>query len=169
MWILLSPALGIGDVDLSQEFDRSAPRIRQAKLAMGDLPLGYLPANRQHRIERGRRVLENETDITAAHLPQDLGLGAIHLDFANPHRATHARVRREQAGDRQRGDALARPGFPHDAENFIGEDVEVDAPHDRDSLSRSQEIDFKAADGEDRRRHPSKPLRCSPAIRSIIA
>ncbi len=50
-----------------------APRLARREAAMRDLALDDLAADRQHRVQRRRRVLEDEADILAAQVPQALG------------------------------------------------------------------------------------------------
>src|SRR5260370_953574 len=71
--------------------------------------LADLPADRQYRVERGHRLLKDHRDVVAAHV--------AHFSFAElaqvaPGEADHPRDdapgrRRDEAQDRQRGDALA--------------------------------------------------------------
>ena len=60
--ILLGPASRVGDVDLAQQLD-CAPVRGLPQAAVRDLSLGDLPPDRQDRIERGGRVLEDEPDL----------------------------------------------------------------------------------------------------------
>ena len=53
----------IGDVDLAQKLDRARAGVARREAAMRDLAFGDLASDRQHRVQRRRRVLEDEADI----------------------------------------------------------------------------------------------------------
>jgi serine kinase of HPr protein (carbohydrate metabolism regulator) len=75
--VLLEAALGIGNADQAQEFDGTALRRGRVGAAMLLDRLGDLAADRQDRVQRGHRLLENHADLAAAHLP--------HLFFRQAH------------------------------------------------------------------------------------
>ena len=68
MRILLEPALAVGDADQPQQLERARARLRLAHLEMDDQRLHDLQPDRQDRIERGHRLLEDHGDVAAAHL-----------------------------------------------------------------------------------------------------
>ena len=74
---------------------------------MCDLALDDLPADRQERIERCRRVLEDDPDVLAAHAAQGLGFRADDLLPGEADRTLHVRSAGEEPGRRERRDALA--------------------------------------------------------------
>src|SRR4051812_50125928 len=94
---------------------------------MCDLALDDLPADRQGRIERCRRVLEDAPDVLSPHAAQGLGFRADNLPAGEADRTLHVRGAGEKSGRRKRRDALARTGFTDDAEHFVFIDVEIDA------------------------------------------
>ena len=155
---------GIGDVDLAQQLDRPAPASLAGEAAMRDLAFGDLPADRQHRVQRGGRVLEDEADILAAHLPQALGARAD--DLRRRRRTIEPLTTRrvgQQPGDGERGDALARTGLADDAEHFVAMDVEIDAPHRGHRPPRAGERHLERAHRQDRVRHQAIPFAPPPA------
>ena len=78
---------------------------------------------------KGLLALKAEFQVDAnlpAHAAQGLGIGGRHLHVAQPDRAGDARIGRQQAGQRERRDALARAGFADDAEHLVRAHVEVE-------------------------------------------
>ena len=69
-WCGYSPIapLGFGDVDEAQHVDRLGERRGAAEPLMQGQGLGDLPADRQHRVERGHRLLKDHRDLVAADL-----------------------------------------------------------------------------------------------------
>ena len=68
MRILVEPALGVGDADQPQQLDGARARLRLAHAEMDEQRLHDLQADRQDRIERGHRLLEDHRDVAAADL-----------------------------------------------------------------------------------------------------
>ena len=68
MRILLEPTLAVGDADQPQQFERPGARLRFAHLEMDEQRLHDLLSDRQDRIERGHRLLEDHGDVAPAHL-----------------------------------------------------------------------------------------------------
>ena len=66
--VLLEPAHRIGDADQPQQLDGAPLRRRAVGAAMLLEGLGDLPADRQHRVQRGHRLLKDHADVAAAHL-----------------------------------------------------------------------------------------------------
>jgi hypothetical protein len=78
--------------------------------------LGDLPANRQHRVERGHRILKNHGDAVAADVAQLIftqfqQVLTVEQDFAVDNLAGRLR---DQPDQRHHADALAGAGFSHD-------------------------------------------------------
>jgi hypothetical protein len=98
--------LRVGDVDLAQEFD--GPRLGAAAVeaALVQRALDDLDADGHHGVERGRRVLEDDPDVAAAHEAQSLGVRPDHLLPAEADGAGHPRRVRQEPGDGERGDAF---------------------------------------------------------------
>ena len=74
MRILVDARLRRGDLDLTQGLDGTRPCRPGGNAPERDLPFDDLPANRQHRVERCRGILEDETYIAAAQHAQRLGV-----------------------------------------------------------------------------------------------
>ena len=70
--------VGVGKPDLSQEgrdrFSKNALRSAATRLVAGRRPLDvdHLPADLEHRVERGERVLEDHGDLRPAHFSERL-------------------------------------------------------------------------------------------------
>ena len=73
----LSAALGFGDAHLLQQLAAVWPAVVHA--AVDFERLDDLEADRQHRIERGHRVLEDHSNFVAAHLAQLGGRKLQHI------------------------------------------------------------------------------------------
>jgi hypothetical protein len=91
---------------------------------------GYLVADREQRIQRRHRVLQDHRNPLAAHVSH-FGVGLAHEVFTlEPHLATGDLCRhRQHAQDRQCEGALAGAGFADDAESFAGVDAQRHVVH----------------------------------------
>ena len=131
--ILLEPALRRADPDQAQQVQHVPAGLRPARPAMQAERLADLEADREGRVERGHRLLEDHPDAVAAHVPhralverqQVLALeqDAPALDRRRRHR--------QQPHDRPRRDALAAarlPDQPDDPPAADGERQIVDHP-----------------------------------------
>ena len=100
MRIIANPRRGVGNSDGGQQIDRLRARLAARRPAVDDQRLRHLIANREHGIERGHRLLEDERDLGAA-------------DLAHP-----VLVERQQIAvledDAAAGDAARRLHEPHD-------------------------------------------------------
>jgi hypothetical protein len=67
--ILLQPACCIGNADGVEQFERDLPRLTMSDRSMRADGLGQLAADREDRVERGERLLEDHADVAAAHAP----------------------------------------------------------------------------------------------------
>ena len=116
--------------------------------------LGHLVVDREQRIQRRHRILEDRRDAPpadAAHLALTLRheILALQLDAA----AHDPGARREQAHDRVAGGGLAASRLADEAEGFSGLDGEADAVH-RLHHARSAEADVvrpEVVDAQQRR------------------
>ena len=151
--VLVHTAFGVGDVDLAQQRDRALRRVGSGHLPMGHLALDHLAADGKHRVERGGRILEHHAHVAPPHLPQGLGPQGRDLDAIELDRALHLGRERQQATDGQRGHTLARPRLAHDAQHFVGIDIEVDAAHRRHRATGTDEGDRQSTYAE-RQRNP---------------
>ena len=68
MRILLEPARAVGDADQLQQFERARARLLVGHLQVDQQRLHHLLADRQDRVERGHRLLEDHRDVAAADL-----------------------------------------------------------------------------------------------------
>ena len=152
MRVLLRPALRVRDVDLAQQLDRALGGARRRHLAVRDLAFDHLTPDGEHRVERGRRVLEHHADVAPAHAAQRLGVKRGDLHAVKLDRALQAGLGRQQAADGQRRDALARPRLADDAQDLAGSDVEVDATHRRHRPAGADEADLQSTDPKRQRR-----------------
>ena len=108
---------------------RSSAR-RAVRAAMLLQRLGDLPADGQHRIERGHRLLEHHADVAAAHLraspPRDRRSRSRPSNRISPRGDAPRRIG-DQAQDRQRADRLARAALADDRHGLAGIDGVGDA------------------------------------------
>ena len=133
--ILPQPARRVGDADQLQQLHGAAFRRGMGHAAMLLQPLGELPPDGQHRVQRGHRLLEHHADVAAAHL--------AHLGFAQAHqvapgepdlalRDAAGRVR-DQAQNRHGAHGLAGAALADDRNGFARIDRirnAVDRAHD---------------------------------------
>ena len=110
--------------------------------------LGDLPSDRQHRVERGHRLLENHADVTAAHLadlflgePQQVAPGKDDLAFGDAPRRI-----RDQAQERKRAGGLARAAFPDDRDRLAAFDGVGDARDGRHHTSTGAKLGVQIPD-----------------------
>ena len=154
--VLVDAPLGEGHPDELQQLDR--PRARVVLAHAGVVHLDGLPdlvADRQDRVQRGHRVLEDHRHVAAPDLPE---LALRHLDqvAALEHRLTldHAPGRlRNQSEHRHHRHALARPRLAHDAEDLTRLQVVGDVGHRADYPVFGLELDGQVLNREDRLSH----------------
>ena len=102
--------------------------------------LADLVADREQRVQRGHRVLQDHRDPPAAHLLHLL-IGFLQQILALEHHpaADDARGGRQHAHDGESEGALAGAGFADDAQRLAGMDAQrhvIDRPHDAGALGR---------------------------------
>ena len=68
MRILVEPPFGVGNADELQELDRARFRLRVVHPHMDRQRLGDLQPDREQRVERRHRLLEDHRDVAAADL-----------------------------------------------------------------------------------------------------
>ena len=85
---------------------------------------GDLPPDRQHRVQRRHRLLEDHADVAAPHLadlllgqPQQVAPGKDDLTLGDPPRRVG-----DQAQDRQRAGRFARPALADDRDRLAALD-----------------------------------------------
>ena len=131
MRIGIDHLLGIGQMHRAHDLEHALAPLLRIERGVDLQHLADLVADPLDRIERGHRLLEHHGHAGAAGGAQ-LGIrfGGEFLAL-QPHRAgldVH-RVLRQQAHHRLRGDGFAGAGFADDADDLVGLDLDVDAPH----------------------------------------
>ena len=171
--VAIDPLLGVRDADAPQHVDRAAALLGAARVG-AILDVDRLGRDREHRVERGHRVLKDHRDAIAAQAPQ-LALAelqdvaAVESDLA----AADLGIVREQPhhGGDQRG--LAAAALPDQPDDLAARHGEIDMPQRMHPPARREEIDREVAHleqhvhgsispaaGEDRRRRAaSRPGR----------
>ena len=131
--------------------------------------LADLVADRQRRVQAGERVLEDEPDLLAAQLAHVLVAELEEVDPVEHDRAGDdlARRIRDEAGDRQRRDALAAARFADQPERLAVADVEAHVVDRLDDAVGREEVGRQAADLEQvvglaARPARWRPPRCAP-------
>ena len=122
MRVLHQPLLRRGNADRGQQFDAAHFRGHAVEFEMLLQRLDQLGADRQHRIERGHRVLEHHRERTAAQLAQAFAVEAHEILAVEHHAAGQHGLLRQQLQDRPRQHGLAAAGFADDAERPAGAD-----------------------------------------------
>ena len=123
--------------------------------------LDDLEADRVDGIERRGRFLEDHADAAAAH-PAHLALGEGQqigrpAGTFQPHAARrHPARRRHQAEHGEGGEALARAGLPHQADELAAPHGQRHAAHHRRPLAADGKGDLEILDREERLSH--RPL-----------
>lgn len=86
-----------------------------------------LLSDANHRVQRGRRLLQNQADAGAANIAQ-FAWRRFQEIFAVKHDdpSLHDSVRRQQAGNCRGERAFSRAGFPEHAENFARREFKFD-------------------------------------------
>ena len=126
--VLVDAPLGLGDADAAQPFDGLGARRRAAQRGVRLDGLDDLVADAHHRVQAGRRLLEDHADARAAHAAHR-GFGqAQHVQVAEPHLAVgDAAVLGQQAHQRQRRHALAAAAFAHQRKGLAALDAQANA------------------------------------------
>src|SRR5947207_11190199 len=124
------PGLGLGEADLAEQLERAQPRLRRGQGAVLPQYFRDLEPDREHRVQRAHRLLEDHRDLGAA---QRLQLAAGELEQLAPEvlyaaRRMHACVlARQQAHDGERGHRFAAARFADQRDGAALVDVEADA------------------------------------------
>ncbi len=141
MRILRQPLLGRGNADRGEQFDAAPGGGGVVEFEMLLQRLDQLGADRQHRIERGHRVLEHDRQRAAAQLAQFLRRELQQVLPVEHHAAGELCLLRQQLQDRPRQHGLAAAGFADDAERLAGADGEVDPIHRAQIAARRRQVD----------------------------
>ncbi|MNI28202.1 hypothetical protein D3C73_819690 [compost metagenome] len=146
MWIVIDPLIRAGNADLFQQCDRLSARFRAASAGMQPDGLDQLLADREQRIERGKRILKDRTDHAAA--------DRCHFRFAEIVRAlaadanfagSHTAGRFEQAENGHARHRLTRAGFADNTENFTAPDGQRNIGEGGEYPFAGREFDGQAA------------------------
>ncbi len=133
--VVLETAVGVGDADPLEQVpgDRHGGLARHLLVPLQDL--GDLAADRDDRVQRGERVLEDHRDVAAAAVAQ-VGVGEPEQVGSLEERLALDRVPAagEQPHDRERGDRLPAAGLADEADGLAGPDVEADAVDGRERV-----------------------------------
>ena len=153
MRILLEPALAVGDADQPQQLERALARLRLAHLEMDEQRLHDLLPDRQDRIERGHRLLEDHGDVAPAHRAHVVvgeleQVATLEQDAAG---GDAGRVPGQQPHDGERGHRLAAAGFADDGHDLAAVDVVGDAVDRAHRAARGLEADVQVLHLEQRR------------------
>jgi hypothetical protein len=115
-------------------------------------------ADREHRIERGHRLLQDHGHLGAApgrqlciRPPEYILTAEVHLS------ALDARRRRQQPHDRTARHALAAAALADQTQNFTLGDRERDAVDGFDYPAVAAEVRFQVVDMQELRRHAAAP------------
>ncbi len=119
MRILFEPARAVRDADKLQQFERARRRLLVGHFEVNLQGLHHLLADREHRIERGHRLLEDHRDVAAALLAHLL-FGEVEqvLAFEQDLALRDLPGLGEQAHDRERRHRLAAAGFSHHGDDL---------------------------------------------------
>src|SRR6516164_6511300 len=128
MRIVVDALLGRWDFHQPQQIDGARTRLSSRQAAVADEGLRNLLAYRVDRIERRHRFLEDHRQPIAAQVAH-LAIGqAEQIGTIKANSARHlGRALGQQSHDRQRGDALAAPGFADKAQGLSAPHREIDA------------------------------------------
>jgi hypothetical protein len=126
MRMLPHAGTGLRDAHRVERLDRHAMRFAAPHRPVRADRLRQLPADGQHRIERGHRLLEDHGDAVAANLPHPAFAKPGYLRVAESDRAAgepHAGLGQE-SHQRQRRNRLARPRLAGETERLAASEVE---------------------------------------------
>ncbi len=145
MRILFQPPRAVGDADELQQFERTRLGLCVCHLQVDEQRLHDLLADREHRVERGHRLLEDHRDVAAADRAHLVG-GQFEQVAAFEQHAPLGHAAggfRQQAHDGERRYRLAAAGFADDGDHFAALDRvgnAVDRVHD---AARGVELDVQ--------------------------
>ena len=123
--ILPHPPPRLRDADQGQHLDRLGLGVLGGEPLVQPQRLADLPADVQHRVERGHRLLEDHADLVAAdvpHLRLREGQQVLALEADRP--GDLARRLRDEPQDGHGGHGLAAAALAHDGQRLAGRDLE---------------------------------------------
>ena len=117
--------------------------------------LGDLIADREHRVERGHRLLEHHRHASAANLAHRLFVErdevvSVEVDLAA---GLDSAGRADEAEQRERGDRFSAARFADEPDRLAGADVEADAVHRAGDAVLGVEVRAEIANAQERLRH----------------
>jgi hypothetical protein len=153
--------LGIGQMHRAHDLQHALAALSRVEVGVNFQHFADLVADPLDRIERGHRLLEHHGHAGAAGRPQigvRFGGELLALQPDRPGLDLH-RVLRQQPHHRLRGDGFAGAGFADDADDLVGADGKIDAPHGVRPVAAAFDGDGKIGDFEDGRCHvrPASP------------
>src|SRR4051812_11778373 len=155
--ILAQPRLGLRYVHEAEHLHRALGR-RGARQALVQLDrLGDLPADGEHRIQRGHRLLEDHRDAVAAQIAH-LGFAQLEqvASLVADRAADDAPRGRHQSQDGKRADALAAAGLADDAKRLALRQAVADAVDGAHHAIAGEEMRLQVVDLEDHMRLASR-------------
>ena len=142
MRVILQPLRRIGDANPRERGNGRRLQRLTAQALVAHQSFAQLPADGLGRVQRRRRVLEDDGDAPAA---QGLQLRRTHpgdIRTVEGDAPANLRLRRQQAQRGEAGDAFAAATFADEAERLAWPDVEVDAVYHADHAAAARcEID----------------------------
>ena len=128
----VDPEPGIGNAHFVEELDRAPSRLPAGEAPVQPQHLGELEADREHRVERGHRLLEDHRQVGAAQRaqlrrrePDEVAPAVEDLAAGGDHRI----LRGQQPEDGERGHRLAAARLADQRDGRVARDVEADALH----------------------------------------
>ena len=148
--VVLEPLRGTWDPHLLHQLDRLLVRLLLRHVVVAPDRLGDLRPDRQRRIERRHRVLEDHRDLAAADV-LELTLGELGQVAALEEHLAGDDLRRglrDQAHDRERRHRLAAAGLADDPERLPLLDLEADSVDRADRALAREEVRAQVVDLE---------------------
>src|SRR5262249_49991828 len=149
--VFLHAPLGIRNVHDLQHLDGLVPGVAAAQPLVQPDRLGDLLADREDRVQRGHRLLEDHRDLFAADLAHLRGREVQEVAPVVYDLALHdpsGRLR-DEPHDTERGDRLARARLAHDAERLALVDEQIDAVDGADDALVGEEMRLESLDFEE--------------------
>jgi len=152
---------GLGNADLGEQFHHAVAKLPAAQGQVQLQHLGDLVADREHRVQRGHRLLEHHRNVLAAHAAQVLDRGRQQVLPAEQHPAVPADdgIVGQQPHDRHRRHALARARLAHQRDGGVLGDVEAHA------LDRLGHLGLAEAEADAQVAHGNEVAHLKEAVR----
>src|SRR5262245_35815968 len=150
--IVAHPPLGRRDPYGLQEVLHAGSQRSPSELLMEKRGLGDLPEDREERVQRRHRVLEDHCDPPPAHAAQ------LALALLRQLLALEAGGPRQEADDRQTRRCLAAPRFPDEPERLAGAEREAHTVHRLDDARPAEREEVCPKAGHFQNGRPDWPL-----------